>query len=244
MVLLWAVLRDGSESEKNNRNEIDLAHEVHVKITGLKQIICSPQMWMTGIIGLLTFLPIAGFAEVWAVTFLQTVGLSNLVAATLASILFLGFAVGAPLWGIISDAMQSRRIPLIMGSFFAACFMALVVFMPSTSLIWMYALLFLSAFFASVEILIFAVSNDISRHSVSATAVAFTNMLVMIGGVLLPPVIGKILDSALLSDNAADLTASDFSIALSILPLGLVLSGILSLFLKESYHKHLKVAKS
>ncbi len=242
MVLLWAVLRDGSESEKNNRNEIDLAHEVHVKITGLKQIVCSTQMWMTGIIGLLTFLPIAGFAEVWAVTFLQTVGLSKLDAATGASMLFLGFAVGAPLWGIISDAMQSRRIPLIMGSFFAACFMALVVFMPSTSLLWMYALLFLSAFFASVEILIFAVSNDISRHSVSATAVAFTNMVVMIGGVLLPPVIGKILDRALLSDNAADLTASDFSIALSILPLGLVLSGILSVFLKESYHQHPKVA--
>ncbi|HEV2523753.1 MAG TPA: MFS transporter [Gammaproteobacteria bacterium] len=243
MVLLWAVLRDGTDSEKHGSSEIDLAHEVHIKVNGLKQIVCSSQMWITGAIGLLTFLPIAGFAEVWAVTFLQTVGLSKFDAATGASMLFLGFAVGAPLWGIISDAMQSRRIPLIIGSFLSAGFMALVVFMPTTSLIWMYALLFLSTFFASVEILIFAVSNDISRHSVSATAIAFANMVVMIGGVLLPPLIGKILDSELLSDNVSVLTASDFSIALAILPLGLVLSGILSLFLKESYHKHPKVVK-
>ena len=112
--------------------------------------------------------------------------------------------------------------------------MALVVFMPTTSLIWMYSLLFLSSFFASVEILIFAVSNDISRHSVSATAIAFTNMVVMVGGVLLPPLIGKILDDAILVvNNSPVLTVYDFSIALAVLPLGLVLSGILSLFLRE-----------
>lgn len=241
MVLLWVILRDETDTKQQGHSEIDLAHEVHVKLNGLKQIVCSSQMWITGLIGLLTFLPIAGFAEVWAVSFLQTVGLSKFDAATGASMLFLGFAVGAPLWGIISDTMQSRKIPLIMGSFLAAFFMALIVFMPSTSLVWMYTLLFLSTFFASVEILIFAVSNDISRHSVSATAIAFTNMVVMIGGVLLPPLIGKMLDNALqVNDNTPMLVVSDFSIALAVLPLGLVLSGILSLFLRESYHKHPK----
>lgn len=244
MLILWIVLRDGTSYEKQHASEMDLTHEVHLKLTGLKQIICSSQMWITGLIGLLTFLPITGFAEIWAVSFLKTVGLSKFDAATGASMLFLGFAVGAPLWGIISDAMQSRRIPLIIGSFLSAGFMALVVFMPTTSLIWMYSLLFLSSFFASVEILIFAVSNDISRHSVSATAIAFTNMVVMIGGVLLPPLIGKILDGAIqVVDNNPVLTAHDFSIALAVLPLGLVLSGILSLLLRESYHKHPKVAK-
>ena len=244
MLILWVVLRDGTRHEKQDSGEMDLTHEVHLKLTGLKQIIASSQMWITGFIGLLTFLPITGFAEIWAMRFLETVGLSKFDAATGASMLFLGFAVGAPLWGIISDAMQSRRIPLMVGSFLSAGFMALVVFMPTTSLHVMYALLFLSSFFASVEILIFAVSNDISRHSVSATAIAFTNMVVMVGGVLLPPLIGKILDNATrVVNNTPVLTVHDFSIALAVLPLGLLLSGILSLFLKESYHKQPKVLK-
>jgi hypothetical protein len=102
----------------------------------------------------------------------------------------------------------------------------------------MYPLLFLSAFFAAAEILIFAVSNDISRHSVSATAIAFTNMVVMVGGMLLPPIIGQILDNATEVDNILILTIQDFSVALTVLPLGLVLAGILSCLLKESYHRH------
>lgn len=237
---IWFIIRDGKNQEEHE-HEIDLTHEVQIKLAGLKQIVQSPQMWISGLIGCLTFLPISGFAEVWAVSYLQTVGMSKFDAASGASMLFLGFAVGAPIWGIISDIIQSRRIPLIIGSFVSAGFMALIVFMPSTSLVWMYALLFLSAFFASAEILIFAVSNDISRHSVSATAIAFTNMVVMVGGVLLPPIIGKILDSAIQTiDNIPVLTVHDFSIALAVLPLGLVLSGILSLCLKESYHRHPK----
>lgn len=236
-LVLWIILRDGQDHE---HAESDFSHEVHVKLTGLKQILLSPQMWINGLIGLLTFLPIAGFAEVWAPSFLETVGMSKLDAATGASMLFLGFAVGAPIWGIISDLTQSRRIPLMVGSFAAAVFMALVIFMPSTSLLWMCPLLFLSTFFASAEILIFAVSNDISRPSVSATAIAFSNMVVMVGGVLLPPVIGQILDNMgfELIGNKPVYRIQDFSVALAVLPIGLILSGILSVFLKESYHRH------
>jgi hypothetical protein len=102
----------------------------------------------------------------------------------------------------------------------------------------MYPLLFFAAFFSSAEILVFAVSNDISRPSVSATAIAFTNMITMIGGALIPPVIGMLLDRSLrLVDGLPILTASDYATALSVIPASLVLAGILSFTLKESYHK-------
>jgi len=235
--ILWFILRD----EKDTETEIvKSVKTTSPQFEGLKEMLLSPQMWICGMIGCLTFLPISGFAEVWAVSFLQTVGMTKADAAFGSSMIFLGFAIGGPLWGILSDRIQSRRIPLILGSFISAGLMALAIFMPSTSLLWMYSLLFFSAFFASVEILIFAVSNDLSRSSVSATAISFTNMLVMIGGALLPPLIGKLLDNVLhLSQESMPvITINDFSMALAVLPLALIVSGVLSYLLKESYHRH------
>ena len=104
----------------------------------------------------------------------------------------------------------------------------------------MYSLLFISSFFAGAEILVFAVSNDINRNEVSATASAFTNMVVMIGGAVLPPLIGKLLDnSQQLSTitGAASASSDSFSSALIVIPVALVLAGILSYWLKETYRE-------
>jgi len=236
-LLLWLVLRDGTQHSQDSQTE-SLSEVVHHQFNGIKEMIYSSQMWISGLIGCLTFLPITGFAEIWAVSFLQSTGMSKDQAAFGSSMVFLGFAIGGPIWGIISDLIQSRRIPLILGSFISAGLMALLVFFPSDSIAWMYTLLFFSAFFASVEIIIFAVSNDLSRPSVNGTAVSFINMFTMIGGALIPPIIGEILDSSIqLVDNMPVLTAADYSQALAVIPVGLLLSGILSIFLRESYRK-------
>ena len=64
-------------------------------------------------------------------------------------------------------------------------------------------------------------------------------MVVMVGGVVLPPLIGKLLDNSLqMVDGLPSLTIHDYSSALAILPAALLLAGILSALLKESYRKH------
>jgi len=240
--VLWIMLRD--KPKQLTVTDTERSYDsTQNKLANLKAITFSSQIWLNGLIGCLTYLPITVFAEVWAVNFLQTAGLSKQQAAVGSSLLFLGFAVGGPIWGIVSDRIQSRRIPLIIGSFGAAIFMAGVIFMPTLALIWLYLLLFLSAFFAGAEILIFAVSNDISRPSASATAIAFSNMFTMIGGMVLPWVVGMMLDKNIqIVDNVPIIQIQDYSMTLIVLPLGLVLSGILSMVLKESYQKTPKVS--
>ncbi len=234
---LWFILKDKTE-EKFNPNLQTPQQKISLFLS-LKEMVKSSPMWINGIIGCLTFLPISAFAEMWAVPFLESTGISKQEAAVGSSMVFLGFALGGPVWGLISDAMSSRRIPLMMGSFISAILMAVALLEPSWLGQWMKLILFLCGFFASAEILVFAVSNDMNRSEVSATAVAFTNMVVMIGGALLPPLIGRLLDNSMKVVNGLPSnTAEDFGTALLILPLTLVFAGILSYYLKETYKSY------
>lgn len=229
-ILLWLVLRD-NVSDKNNEN-VQFSQKSEVKVwQGLLEISKSRSMWINGIIGCLTYLPLSAFGELWAVPFLEKLGFSKTDAAMGSSMVILGFAVGAPLFGILSDFFASRRKVLAIGSFISALFMFLVVGFPSTSKIWMFSILFCSGFFASAEILVFAVGNDLNKKSIAATAAAFTNMVVMLGGMIAPYLIGKCLD---ISNSEAGL--ENYSNALMILPISLALAGFLSLSLKETYN--------
>jgi sugar phosphate permease len=247
--ILWVVLRDGSngksqsdtkplqQSTLQSQQASDKPIRKHA-FSGLTEMLLSRQLWLNGFIGCLLYLPITGFAEIWAVSFLQATGMSKQDAALGSAMIFIGFALGAPLWGWASDVVQSRRIPMILGAFISAAIMALVIYEPTSSKMWMYPLLFFSGFFAGAEILIFAVSNDLSQSSVSATAAAFVNMMTMVGGMFIPPIIGKLLDTSIVVvDSMPMLNIHDYSIALSILPISLVLGGILSIILKESYRR-------
>jgi MFS family permease len=245
-VLLGIILKDSKGSPKVHTQAVhsSLAPGQDQKILkGLIKIIKTPQMWINGIIGCLTFLPITVFAELWAVPYLETLGFSKADAALGSSMVFLGFAVGGPCWGFVSDALQSRKLPLIGGSFLSAVLLYACIILPNPTSFSIYCLLFLCSFAASAQVLVFAIGNDITASSVTATAVAFTNMLVMLGGAILPQVIGKILDFTLVlnaKEGLAEglvLATEDYSKALIIIPIGLVLAGLLSLCLKESYKK-------
>lgn len=244
-ILLWTILRDKPNHNANlNSHFYESVPENNPinPISILSQLIDmfkNRTMWINGVIGCLTFLPLSAFGELWAVPFLETVGFTKPEAALGSSMILLGFAIGSPCVGLLSDVMRSRRIPLVWGSFISAFFMFLAIMFPNTSKLWMYTVLFCCGFFASAEILVFAVGNDINRKEVAATAVAFTNMVTMLGGILLPPIIGKLLDnSKALGVGTQVISVQDYSGALIVLPMALVFAGILSFYLKESYRNH------
>ncbi|MBI2219288.1 MAG: MFS transporter [Candidatus Rokubacteria bacterium] len=119
------------------------------------------------------------FFAVWAVPYLGHVyGLSRAAASTYVSVSVVGFALGAPLLGLVSDRVfMSRRIPLLLGSLAFALLWIVVLVPPRGS--WGPALMgvitFAMGFAASSLLLTLSVARDNARPHTAGIATAFVN---------------------------------------------------------------------
>ena len=101
-----------------------------------------------------------------------------------------------------------------------------------------YLVLFCLGVAYSAQALVFVVGREISPSQLSGTAMATINMMVMLGGMFLQPVVGFILDfvwDGQIVNGLHVYSSLDYQKALSILPIGILLSGFLSFFVKETY---------
>ncbi len=236
--VLWFILHDGNPRKKYHFQSTIPSLPQPSVLNGLFVVAKHKQIWLTGLIGCLTYMPIAVFAGVWAPDYLMNRGFEKASAAFGSSLIFFGFAFGAPFWGYISDLIKSRRLPLILGSFLAALCLFLLIWLPFQAPLAAYLCLFFIGFFIGVEILIFAIGNDWVPSSICATAAAFINMMTMVGAIIFPPLIGKLLDLTVSSSASKVPSIENYATVLMVLPLGLVMAGILSFLLKESYPKN------
>ena len=204
----------------------------------LWQLLKNKQIWVNGMIAGLLYLPVTTFAELWGYPYLhQAYHFSKQAAAEGVSILFLGFTVGAPLMGFISDKIRSRRKPLMAGAVIAAILFTLLIYLPGLSQWQVFALLFISAMCYGSQVIVFAVACEISSKNARGSAIAVTNMFAMLGGVIFQPVIGFFLDLGWHGDvleGVRYFPDSDYQHALIILPLGLIASAVCAYFLQET----------
>ena len=224
-----------------NADNQPIAYNRSYKALGqqLGAIMQSPQMWLIGVVGALMYLPSSVFVDAWAIPFLKTARhFTRADAAFAASLTLAGWIISSFAFGFISDAMKSRKIPLLIGAFGGAIVCSLAIFFPITHIDTMYAVLFCLGVCCGPQPLCFAMCKENCSHEISATAVSFANFVIMIGGMILQPAVGLFL-AHLSHSTAANVVYSnlDFEIALSIIPIGLVIATITTLFIKETYGK-------
>jgi sugar phosphate permease len=236
--ILWGFIRD-----TNPQNPHPDLHVTHFKelIRGLWGALKNPQIWLTGIIGFLLYLSLSAFGELWGISYLeQAQGFSKTHAATANSMIFLGWAIGGPFWGWFSDYIGRRALPITVASALALIVISVLLYLPGLSVTSVYVLLFLFGLLTSVEILVFAICREVSSIKIAGTAIALTNMLVMIGGNIFQPVMGKILDlywTGAMVDGARLYPISAYHAAMSILPISMLIAVFATLFIRETYGK-------
>jgi MFS family permease len=166
-------------------------------LTGLGTVLGHRQTWLIALAGLGTSAPLLAFASLWGVPFLETAyGLPRTLAATLTSLIFAGWAVGAPLFGWLSDRIGRRQGPLLVGLPSETAALAVLVYVPGLPLGALAGLCFLVGFFGSTQIVCFALVRENHPAALSGTAIGFVNGMITGAGALFQPLVGAILDLA------------------------------------------------
>lgn len=208
---------------------------------GLIELLRNRQIWLNGIIGGLIYIPTTAFAELWGIPYLeQAYHYSKMDAAGTISMIFLGWVIGAPLMGLVSERIRLRRLPLTIGALIAAILITVVLYLPGLPKLVVGALLFVFGVFSSAQVVVFAIGRENSPLELSGTVIAVTNLFVMLSGVIFQPAIGMLLDyhwDGLLINGLHHYSRADFRFALCILPVGLIMACMLTFFLKETHAK-------
>lgn len=235
-LIIWQIIP--SKAEQQNTHHTSITYPQLFR--QISQLLKNPQMWLIGLVGFLLYLPTSAFSELWAIPYLErTYTLSKASAADITSMSFLGWAVGGPLMGWMSDKLQMRRLPMVCGAVIALIIISVILYLPQFSQHHLSLLFFVFGVFSSVQIIAFAMASDINLKALAGSALAVTNMIVMLGGVLFQPLIGKFLDilaskrHTLLTYTWQNYSTSDFQQALTLLPVGIFLSLILLFFIKK-----------
>ena len=240
-ILLWCLIRDYPHQPTQALPTRSLREEGR----RLLEVCRRSYTWLTGAYAFSIWTPIAVFAALWGVPYLQEkYHVSVVVASGLCSMIWLGIGIGSPLLGWLSDRCSSRRLALITSSVFGLVATLILLYLPDVSIGWMYLVLLMLGFGAGGQTVSFAVVKDNNPAHLVGTASGFNNLSVLLGGAIFQPLVGVILHHSAGSQLTRGLpvyTVSSYQTALLVMPCCYLASLILALWLiKESYPGALK----
>ena len=225
-IILWCFIK--------NRDPIVKGLALHIISNKLQkeliELVKSPGLWLIGLISSLMLVILTVFVDTWAVSFLVVKGINESNAVISSSMVYLGFSVGAPLWGILSILIFNRKTVVIVGCIVTAILISIILYVE-INIQWMNVYMFLLGLFASTECLVFALTNHLASKEIIGTAFGLVNAIACLSGILLQPIVGLIIDYLVVKYDFLEII--NFKLALMVLPIALVLSGFLSMFLKN-----------
>lgn len=192
--------------------------------------------WLLTFYSGLAFSPVAVFGGLWGNAFLQTAyHVSKPTAASLTSLMFLGLAVGGPTLGFISDYFNKRFAVMLYGLLLSLCCLSGALYLAQLPLWFEGSLLFLFGFGTGAFMLGFTMGKELNPLPLAASVVGLVNTGDALFGAFSEPVTGKLLD--LFNTNSsmqASFSTTDYHLALSILPLYLILAMVMLQLMKKT----------
>ena len=235
-VLIGLLVRDHPEDNAQAAHRVNSGAELW---SGFIRILKNSQTWYNGIYVGLLFAPTAAFAELWGPSFLvHTYGLSEHVAASAISAIFIGWAVGGPITGWISDALRRRKIIMIISSVLSLLLLSSALYIPNLPLFLLFIILFLYGVANTGVATAYAVAGEINPKPVAGLSMSFANMTSVLIGAVFQPIIGWFLDlqwQGEMVNNTPFYSAHMFRIAMLVLPLCLVFSVLFAFFVRETH---------
>jgi len=194
-----------------------------------KIVLTNPQSYLCGLIGGLLFMPTTVGIMIWGVPLLRSLGADPAEAVHRASSVTFGWVIGAPLLGYIADRIGLRKPVLFGGIVLMLLSIISLLYMPGLLPHYVGGLAF--GIGSGAAMIPYTMIKEVNPDNVKGSATGAMNFLVFSLSAVVAPAFG--LELSHLS-GGQPLTAAVFQQADLIWVAGIVLSFILTLFLRET----------
>ncbi|MBI2786365.1 MAG: MFS transporter [Legionella longbeachae] len=183
--LFWLTIIDVSKSSSLKINTV---------ITNFKSLSKNKNLWLCALYGGFAFAHMIVLTNVWRVDFLEAhYHLSQYDATITNGYIIVGYIIGGPLYGLM--AMKTQKITLlIMISAIIEFVLLFTCHFVVTHIVTKIIFYFFVGFFTSAVTLCFSLIKRLVDNSLLATAIGLVNMLQLLLGMLLTPIVGELLD--------------------------------------------------
>lgn len=234
-VLIWLIVRDRPDGGRVQRTGTQSLGRSLVQAMSLRH------NWILGVFGCLLSGPFLTYGLLWGVPHITLIyGVDRETAGFSASLMTIGFAIGGPLGGFLSDQFRRRKLPLVFAAASSLVLWSLIVIGPEVPL-WQYqTMIFLIGLFGGSMILTLALARETSPPSIGGAVTGFVNGMFVGGGALMQPIVGIALDYVW--DGKFDAATGvpfyapeHYDVALLVLPAAAAIGLLLSFFMRESH---------
>ena len=192
----------------------------------------NPQSILCGLIAGLIFIPTTIFDMIWGVRYLQDArGFDYATAVVRSATVPVGWIIGCPLLGWISDRIGRRKPVIVGGAAVLFASLAWILFGPA-SMLPPYVLGLTAGIGSGAAMLPYTVIKEANPPEMSGTATGVINFLNFTFSALLGPVFGWIL--AAVSGGVSTMTLPHYQTTFEPLLYGVGLAIVLTLLLKET----------
>lgn len=192
----------------------------------------NPQSILCGLIAGLLFIPTTIFDMVWGVRYLQDAHGFDYASAVMRSAMVpMGWIIGCPLLGFISDRLGRRKPVIASGAFVLLLCLAWILF-GRTGVFPPYVLGLVAGVASGAAMLPYTVIKEANPPQFGGTATGVMNFLNFTFSALLGPVFGWVLHAV--SGGITPMELEHFQIAFAPLLLGVAVAVALTFFLKET----------
>ena len=207
------------------------------KKAGLGHLFSQPQVWLIAVFSGSIYFVIEYLSENSGVSFLMLNGVSKNVASFMMTVIWLGYAVGCPLLGFISDRMARRRFVMIIAGICALSGILVVTYLP-ISVPLLFLAFFVLGIGASGQSIGFAIMAEQCSEDYMAAGLGLNNAMVMLSVGVGAPVLGIILSHVAPGGNY---TVADYQQGYLMIVALISLALVLALFfIKETFCKSTK----
>jgi MFS family permease len=203
-----------------------------ILLRSLGGVFRNPQSILCGLISGLLFIPTTILGMTWGVRFLQEArGREYEAAVTLAAMIPLGWMIGCPLLGFISDRLR-RRKPVIFGGTIMLLAVLTWVLFGNPEILRGHTVGILMGIASGAAMLPYAVIKEANPPELGGTATGVVNFINFTFSALLGPVFGARLVE--MPEGGTSLALAHYQAGFKPLLYGIIVALILTFFLKET----------